>query len=154
MSKLSSNRYEDTVAYGKNLGRALAGGELIILTGQLGSGKTVLTKGIAESLDIDEVITSPSFAIMNLYEGRLKLCHFDFYRIEQKTEMADLLEDYVYRDDCICVVEWGDPLVETLENYIHIHIGIEGDVRVITESRLKIERGMHVQMGGPCDTHG
>ena len=154
MSKLRSNSDEDTLAYGKSIGQTLEGGELIILTGQLGSGKTVLTKGIAESLDIDEVITSPSFAIMNLYEGRLKLCHFDFYRIEQKAEMVDLLEDYVYRDDCICVVEWGDTLVDTLESCIHLHIAIEGDIRIITERRMSNERGERMKMGGPRDTHG
>jgi len=154
MSKISSNRYEDTLAYGKSLGQTLKGGELIILTGQLGSGKTVLTKGIAASLDIDEVVTSPSFAIMNLYEGRLKLCHFDFYRIERKAEMVDLLEDYVYREDCICVVEWGDALVDTLESCIHIHIAIEGDVRVVTERRMSNARGERMKMGGSRDTHG
>ena len=154
MSKLRSNSDEDTLAYGKSIGQTLEGGELIILTGQLGSGKTVLTKGIAASLDIDEVITSPSFAIMNLYEGRLKLCHFDFYRIEQKAEMVDLLEDYVYRDDCVCVVEWGDTLLDTLESCLHIHIAIEGDVRIITESRMRNDRGERMKMGGLRDTHG
>jgi tRNA threonylcarbamoyladenosine biosynthesis protein TsaE len=136
MSTLTSHSYEETVSYGSCLGDTLAGGELILLSGQLGSGKTVLTKGIAASLGIVEVVTSPSFAIMNLYEGRLLLSHFDFYRIDQRAEMEDLLEDYVYRSDCICVVEWGDALTRVLESYIHIHIDIVGDTRNITESRM------------------
>jgi len=147
MSTFTSNRYEDTVEYGKSLGQTLSGGELIILSGQLGSGKTVLTKGMAESLGIDEVITSPSFAIMNLYEGRLKLCHFDFYRIEKKTEMQDLLEDYVYRNDYICVVEWGDPLIDTVGSYIHIDITIDEEARIITEERLITQDGVHIPTG-------
>ncbi len=148
MSQFTSNRYEDTVEYGKSLGLSLIGGELIILSGQLGSGKTVLTKGIAESLGIDEVVTSPSFAIMNLYCGRLNLCHFDFYRIEKKAEMEDLLEDYVYRNGNICVVEWGDPLIDTLWSYIHIHIVIDEDARIITDKRQNAHGGVHIQMGG------
>ena len=148
MSPFTSNRYEDTIEYGKSLGLSLAGGELIILSGQLGSGKTVITKGIAESLRIDEIVTSPSFAIMNLYGGRVNLCHFDFYRIEKKTEMEDLLEDYVYRNENICVVEWGDPLIDTYESYIHIHIAIDGDTRKISEKRQDFRGGVHMQMGG------
>ena len=148
MSQSTSNRYEDTVEYGKSLGLSLSGGELIILSGQLGSGKTVLTKGIAESLGIDEVVTSPSFAIMNLYGGRLNLCHFDFYRIEKRTEMEDLLEDYIYRNDYICVVEWGDPLIDMFGSYIHIHIVIDEDARIITEKRQNSHDGVRMQMGG------
>jgi tRNA threonylcarbamoyladenosine biosynthesis protein TsaE len=148
MSTFTSNRYEDTIEYGKSLGQTLAGGELIILTGQLGSGKTVLTKGIAESLGINEVVTSPSFAIMNLYEGRVKLCHFDFYRIEKKTEMEDLLEDFVYGSNCICVVEWGDPLIDRFESYIHIHIIIDKDSRILTEKRPNTHGEVHMKMGG------
>jgi tRNA threonylcarbamoyladenosine biosynthesis protein TsaE len=130
-----SYRAEDpgkTIEIGRNLGERLAGGELIILSGTLGSGKTVFTKGIATGLDIDEVVTSPSFAIMNLYRGRLHLCHFDFYRIEDRGEMEDLLEEYLYEEDRVVVVEWGEPLMELLSAYIHVHIEIKDEKRLLT----------------------
>ena len=136
MSQFISNSYEDTVEYGKSLGLSLTGGEMIILSGQLGRGKTVLTKGIADGLGIEEVVTSPSFAIMNQYSGRLELCHFDFYRIENRLEMEDLLEDYAYRNHNVCVVEWGAPLLHTLDSYLHVRIDIDEDSRIITEELL------------------
>jgi tRNA A37 threonylcarbamoyladenosine biosynthesis protein TsaE len=85
---------------------------------------------------------------MNLYKGRLGLCHFDFYRIEKESEMEDLLEEYVYRDGLICVVEWGEPLMHRLESYIHIHFDIEDQVRIITETRMKTDDEIHSKTGG------
>jgi tRNA threonylcarbamoyladenosine biosynthesis protein TsaE len=148
MSRFISNRYEDTVEYGKSIGLSSTGGEMIILSGQLGSGKTVLTKGIADGLGIDEVVTSPSFAIMNLYNGRLVLCHFDFYRIENRVEMEDLLEDFLYRNGYVCVVEWGDPLIDILESYLHIQIDINEEARVITEEHRHNDVRVDKERGG------
>ena len=105
---------------------------MVILSGQLGSGKTVLTKGIALGIGIDEVVTSPSFAIMNLYQGSLGLCHADFYRIGDRREMEDLLEDYLYHERYVTVIEWGESLLETLLSYLYIRIDIMDDHRVLT----------------------
>ncbi len=153
MGNYISKRYEDTVEYGRLIGSSLMGGEMIILTGKLGSGKTVLTKGIAEGLQIDEVITSPSFTIMNLYTGRLELCHFDFYRIEDRSEMLDLIEDYLYREQSVSVVEWGEPLTGILESFIHVHIDISGERRVISMDRRNGDGEVHEERGGNRDTH-
>jgi tRNA threonylcarbamoyladenosine biosynthesis protein TsaE len=130
-----SSRIEDTINFGKKIGKTLKGGEVILLTGVLGSGKTVITKGIAQALDIKSIVTSPSFAIMNEYDGRLWLYHFDFYRIEDRQEMEDLLEDYMFRKDGVSVIEWGEKVEVGLESYIRIDIAIDDLCRII-----KIER--------------
>ncbi len=135
LNEYISNSYQDTVRYGIEIGRSLRGGEVLVLTGELGSGKTAFTKGLAEAVGIDEVVTSPSFAIMNEYEGRLNLYHFDFYRIGDTAEMEQLLEDYVYRKDGIVVIEWGERAAEFLDSYFRVRIAIEGAVR-----RFCIER--------------
>lgn len=130
-----SQSYSETVQVGNRIGNRLCGGELLILTGQLGSGKTALTKGIASACGIDEVVTSPSFAIMNEYAGRLNLYHFDFYRINDVHEMEQLLEDYVYREDGVTVIEWGERVAEFLDSFIMVHIIIETNTRRITVER-------------------
>ncbi len=129
MTEYISKSYKDTVQYGIRFGKSLNGGEVLILTGELGSGKTAFTKGIAAAIGIDEVVTSPSFAIMNVYGGRLNLYHFDFYRISDTDEMEQLLEDYIYREDGVVVIEWGERAKEFLDVYMRIHISIEGTLR-------------------------
>jgi len=126
---------EETLSAGESLGRTLTGGEVVLLEGGLGSGKTVFTKGIARGLDIEDVVTSPSFAIMNRYEGRLRLCHFDFYRLDRPGEMEDLLEDCIYHEDTVVVIEWGEALGGLLESPLRVRFEIEEEGRVITVER-------------------
>ena len=137
LTEYISKSYRDTVQYGVEMGKSLMGGEVLVLTGELGSGKTAFTKGIAEAIGIDEVITSPSFAIMNAYEGRMNLYHFDFYRISDTGEMEQLLEDYIGREDGVVVIEWGERVAEFLDSCIRIHIAIENEAR-----RFYIERSV------------
>ena len=87
-----SRSFDSTVKYGKKLGRSLRGGEVVVLSGALGSGKTAFTKGIALGIGIRDTVTSPSFSILNEYKGEIDLYHFDFYRIGDSTEMEDLLD--------------------------------------------------------------
>lgn len=134
MIEYISKTVADTVAYGERIGVKLLGGEVIILRGKLGSGKTVLTKGIARGMGIAEVITSPSFTIMNEYVGRLILCHFDFYRVEREDEMEDLVEDYLYKKDTVVVIEWGTKLGQLIDEFLQISIDIWGEHRhLVTE---------------------
>ena len=133
-----SSSFEDTVQYGKDLGKSLSGGEVIVLTGVLGSGKTAFTKGLAEALGVSDVVTSPSFALMNEYRGRLRLFHFDFYRIEDPAEMEDLLEDYVYRPDAITVIEWGERVIKRLDSFIKISITLNNTCRHFSISRSAV----------------
>ncbi len=96
---------EETINVAESLGRTLTGGEVVLLCGELGAGKTVFAKGIAKGLDIAETITSPTFTIMNEYNGRLKLLHFDMYRlIGEKAELG--FEEFFGVEDTVCLIEW------------------------------------------------
>lgn len=104
----------DTICFGIELGETVKPGTVIALTGDLGAGKTTLTKSIAKGLGIEDVITSPTFNIVKEYEtGRLPLYHFDVYRIGDVDEMYELgYEEYFYGEG-ISVVEWAD-LIEDI----------------------------------------
>jgi tRNA threonylcarbamoyladenosine biosynthesis protein TsaE len=104
---------------GVRLGELLQGGELILLNGQLGTGKTTFTQGLAQGLGITENINSPTFTLLKEYPGQLRrpgnprslgpaLYHFDLYRLDNPEEILDLgFEDYFYSNG-VCVVEWAD----------------------------------------------
>ncbi len=99
---------EETQRLGSVLGRACVGGELFLLTGQLGSGKTCFTQGLAWGLDVEEYAHSPTFVLVNEYQGRLTLYHIDLYRIESVQEAAELgLEEYL-QGQGVCAVEWAE----------------------------------------------
>ena len=107
MAKYISKSVEDTYALARKIAERLKGGEVILLNGNLGAGKTTFTKGLAKALGIDEVVTSPTFTFMKEYKGRLSLYHFDMYRAEDEDELYELgLSDYLYADG-VCVIEWN-----------------------------------------------
>ena len=86
----------------------LTGGEVLLLEGEMGAGKTVFTKGLAEGLGVLQLVTSPTYAIMNEYEGRLKVYHYDFYRIVEEAEAEELgLMEHFGDFDAVTVIEWG-----------------------------------------------
>ena len=97
-------------ALGKRLGTFLKGGEIIELVGDVGAGKTTLTKGIAEGLGIDEDIQSPSFTISRVYDARdsLVLAHYDFYRLHDAGIMANELQEIVHDKNTITIIEWAE----------------------------------------------
>ena len=104
--RMETNNPEATEALGEKLGREARAGQIYCLSGDLGVGKTVFTKGFAKGLGITEHVTSPTFAIVNEYEGRLPLYHFDVYRIADSDEMYEIgYEEYVYGDG-VSVIEW------------------------------------------------
>jgi len=123
-TKYRSSSFRDTVNFGKQIGETLHGGEIVVLTGVLGSGKTTIAKGIAKAIGVADVVTSPSFAIMNEYRGNLSFYHFDFYRIEDEGEMEDLLEDYAYRPDAVTVIEWGEKVIDKLDSFVQIRLAL------------------------------
>lgn len=99
----------ETQAIGEKLARECIGGEIICLSGDLGAGKTTFVKGIARGLDIDEkTVNSPTFVIMNVYEGRLPLYHFDFYRLEKPEEIAGVGYDEFLYGNGVAVIEWSE----------------------------------------------
>ncbi len=101
---------EETRALGHLLGSLLSGPMTILISGELGAGKTCLTQGLARGLGIpaDEPVASPSYTLMNQYRGRLELSHFDLYRLNHVDDLADLGFDEVVAGDGVTVVEWAD----------------------------------------------
>ena len=118
------NSVEDTTKLGINLGKLLKSGNIVCLTGDLGTGKTHITKGIAKGLGIEDNITSPTFTIVNEYEtGRLKLNHFDVYRVSDPDEIYAIgFDDYIF-SDAVSVIEWANYIEEILpQDFLHILI--------------------------------
>lgn len=115
---------DNTTKLGIKLGKLLKPGDIICLTGDLGTGKTHITKGIAKGLDINDNITSPTFTIVNEYEGgRLKLNHFDVYRVCDPDEIYAIgFDDYIF-SDAVSIIEWANYIEEILpEDLLHIKI--------------------------------
>lgn len=99
---------DDTYALASEIVQELQGGEVILLEGDLGAGKTTFTKGLAKALGVEEEVTSPTFTILNVYEdGRLKLNHLDMYRVESADELAELGIEDCFDDDSVTVIEWN-----------------------------------------------
>ncbi|MCQ4636139.1 tRNA (adenosine(37)-N6)-threonylcarbamoyltransferase complex ATPase subunit type 1 TsaE [Anaerovorax odorimutans] len=114
MRTITLKNEEETRVFGRQLGQNSKKGDIIALIGDLGTGKTALTKYIAEGLGIQETITSPTFTIVQEYhDGRLPLYHFDVYRIGDPDEMFELGYEEYFFGDGVCVVEWAD-LIEEL----------------------------------------
>ena len=115
---------QETIEYGKRLGQQAAPGQILALTGDLGAGKTTLTKSIAAGLGISEMITSPTFTIVKEYHsGRLPLYHFDVYRIGDIDEMYELGYEEYFFGSGLCVVEWADLIEELIpEDALRISI--------------------------------
>lgn len=105
---------QEVIEYGLDLGRRAVPGQIIALTGDLGAGKTTLTKAIARGLGVTETVTSPTFTIVREYRsGRLPLFHFDVYRIGDVDEMYELGYEEYFFGEGVCVIEWAD-LIEDL----------------------------------------
>jgi tRNA threonylcarbamoyladenosine biosynthesis protein TsaE len=112
---LESKKPKDTYLFGKQLGEQAQPGEIFLLEGDLGVGKTVFTQGFAKGLGILEPVNSPTFTILQEYDtGRLPFYHFDVYRIADIEEMEEIgYEDYFYGDG-VCLIEWANLIAELL----------------------------------------
>ena len=134
-----SHCLEDTAYLAQRLSEKLKGGEVILLNGQLGAGKTAFTKCLAKSLGVEEEVTSPTFAFMKEYRGRLPLYHFDLYRVGDEDELYELgLSDYLYMDG-VCVIEWNK--FDRVEDPIIIDISLPEDVGNF-EDRVFVVKGI------------
>lgn len=123
MKKIICRNEEETKEIGYRLGKLLKNGDIVCLTGDLGAGKTTITKSIAKGLDVNEDVTSPTFTIINEYDGRLPVYHFDVYRILDIEEMYDIgYEEYFYGSG-VCIVEWASQIRELIpEEHLWIEI--------------------------------
>lgn len=118
--KVKLNSPEETLVLAEAVGKAALPGLLVALQGSLGAGKTLFTKGLAKGLGVEswKYVTSPTFAIHNTYEGRLRLHHFDLYRLQGKWALEDLGFDEIlngsYDGPGVCAVEWPELFFELL----------------------------------------
>ena len=127
---VSTESPEETQTLGEELGRTLKAGDVVALIGDLGSGKTCLTQGIARGVGIapGEVVSSPSYILINEYDGEIPIYHIDLYRLETFAEIAELgLGEYM-NSDGICIIEWAERMAEGLpDTCIKIHIAWEDE---------------------------
>lgn len=126
---------DETQMLGECLATQCKGGEIICLSGNLGSGKTTLVKGIAQGLKIDQnKVNSPTFVIMNVYEGRLSLNHFDFYRLEDPKEIGGIGYDEFLYGNGVAVIEWSERFGSLMPpEYLSIDLSDAGEqTRVLT----------------------
>ncbi|MGN8895752.1 tRNA (adenosine(37)-N6)-threonylcarbamoyltransferase complex ATPase subunit type 1 TsaE [Flavonifractor sp. HCP28S3_F3] len=131
-----SNSPTETEQLGADLAAQLSPGDIIAFTGDLGAGKTAFTRGLARGLGVQERVTSPTFTIVNEYEGgRLPLFHFDMYRLGSSDELFDIgWEDYLARGG-VCAVEWSEIIDDALEGHVirvDIRRGADDNQRLIT----------------------
>ena len=147
--KIVAESVEETIIIGKKLGSLVNSGDIICLTGDLGTGKTHFVKGFAKGLEIDDYITSPTFTIVNEYQGRLKLYHFDVYRIEDPDEIHAIgFDEYIF-SSAVSIIEWAN-FIEALipEESLRINIvkvPLKGDNYREIEISYKGERYNYVK---------
>lgn len=144
-----SSTPEETFNYGHRIGARLEGGEILLLSGPLGAGKTLLVKGICAALGIDEEeVTSPSFTLVNPYAGRLQLYHIDLYRLDEGASAAHAvdLDELLSDERAVIAIEWAERMgnYPLPGNVWHIDLSGDGDAprrirvtRVLTSSGLK-----------------
>lgn len=128
---------EQTYALAAKLADMLDGGEVVLLNGELGAGKTTFTKGLAKALGVETEVTSPTFTILNVYEdGRIKLNHLDMYRVENADELAELGVEDCFDDEAVTVIEWNK--FESFDGkVIKIDISQQDDVRIFEISLVQ-----------------
>ena len=130
MEKVILKNEQETIAFGEKLGSFLGAGDLITMEGDLGAGKTTMTKGIGKALGVTRVINSPTFNILKGYTGRIPLYHLDVYRLEGVSQELGF-EEY-FDGDGVCVVEWAQFVQDELpEERLEIVIRHTEDGRIV-----------------------
>jgi tRNA threonylcarbamoyladenosine biosynthesis protein TsaE len=111
---LHSTSAEGTRAIGAALGRILVAGDVVLLAGDLGAGKTTLVQGVGQALGVEGPMPSPTFTLMNTYEAALHVAHIDLWRLERMSELHDLGLDELLDEGAVALVEWGDVALSVL----------------------------------------
>ena len=129
---LVTENAEQTRQVGEALAAILAGGDVISLSGDLGAGKTTFVQGVARGLDVTQPVVSPTFTLVREYEGRVRLCHVDVYRLERMQEIHDLgIEEQL--EDSVTLIEWGEVAATALPPdrlEVRITVGAGPDERI------------------------
>jgi len=119
---------EQTRELAAAIAQLVKSGDVVLLAGELGAGKTCFTQGFGRALGIEETITSPTFTLMRPYEGRLRLLHADVYRLEHLQEIVDLGIGELVDDDAVAVIEWGDMAEPVLPaDFLEVRITYDDD---------------------------
>ncbi len=129
-----SRHVDQTRRIGAGLAEICRAGDLIVLSGDLGAGKTAFAQGLAKGLGVDDQVTSPTFALVQTYEGRLLLHHLDVYRLEHVNEALDLGLAEMLDDDAVTIIEWGETIAPVLpHHYLEVHLshGTSNDSRLV-----------------------
>jgi tRNA threonylcarbamoyladenosine biosynthesis protein TsaE len=141
MQTIKTSTEQETIKFGIDFAKKLQGGDVILLQGDLGAGKTTLVKGMAQGLEIDNEITSPTFTLMNIYEigskklKNKKLVHIDTYRLEDENDLIQIgVQDYLGDNDTICVIEWPEKIKDLLKNKKIISV----DIKHLDENKREI----------------
>ncbi|MDQ4069575.1 MAG: tRNA (adenosine(37)-N6)-threonylcarbamoyltransferase complex ATPase subunit type 1 TsaE [Actinomycetota bacterium] len=135
MIKAATKSVEDTRALAAEIATLAAPGDLVVLAGDLGTGKTAFAQGFARGLGVKEQVTSPAFILVRTYEGRLPMIHLDVYRLDQMQELVDLGIAELLDQGGVTLVEWGDAVTPALPaDFLEVRLETaEGpDDRVIT----------------------
>lgn len=129
MKEYVSHSVEETMSVGAQLAADAKPDDCIVLTGDLGAGKTHFTKGFAAALGVKEDVTSPTFAIVEEYEGiKLRLLHWDLYRLEEDWELEDVDWYGLTESGAVSLVEWGDKFPDALpDDHLHVDIRVADD---------------------------
>lgn len=123
-----TNSEEETRALGRRIGKNLGPGSIVSLSGPLGSGKTVIAKGVAEALEITEPIVSPTFTLIQEYCGKLELYHMDLYRLEGADDFAGIGGEELLYAGGVSLIEWSEKIAEMLpKSTIKIVLAINDD---------------------------
>ena len=132
MEFISKSDFE-TRDIGENFGKTLKQGDVVCLTGDLGAGKTTFTKGIAKALGVPYEPVSPTFNLVNTYDGdKLSLYHFDLYRLERTEDLYSIdFDDYLFSNG-VCVIEWPEISYPLLDKYYRVNLEYNGEMRKIT----------------------
>lgn len=124
LNQITTYSERETLQFGKELAKRIDKGDVLCISGDMGAGKTHLIKGIAEGFGIDPTkVNSPTFTLVNEYNGHIKLFHFDLFRVKNEKELLEIgLEEYLYGDG-VCLIEWPEKM-ETLipENAVNVKI--------------------------------
>lgn len=140
---VKSSCEDNTYEFGQKIGELVEPGQLILLSGDLGAGKTLLTQGICDGLGVEEDVTSPTYNLINEYEGDLTVYHMDLYRLEDEKDLYDLgFEDYI-ENGGIVIIEWPDLVYDLIPaEFIYIKIDVISNEERILRFEAEGEKGM------------